>query len=145
MGYLRHLEQVEERTPHERKPKDAQRFSLQNATNPPATEELSIDKALRQELMKITQRTQPLNMGDAREKVRLKAKFRKLPILSKTLQSAKNSLTDLGLLLDVERPSSQNSKKKTSGWVRMARWKELSNRAKIEAKSLGLNEDNFPQ
>ena len=137
MGYLRHLEQVQERTPQERKPKDAQRFSLQNATNPPATEELSIDKALRQELMKIAQGTQPLNMAEAREKVKLKAKFRKIPDLSKTLQSAKSSLTDLGLLLDVERPTSQNSKKKTtSGWVRIARWNQLSNRAKTEAKSL---------
>ena len=145
MGYLRHLEQVEETTPHERKPMDAQRFSLQNATNPPATEELSMDKALRQELMKITQRIQPLNMGDARKEVKLKAKFRKLPDLSKTLQLAKNSLTDLGLLLDAEKPTSQKSKKTTSGWVRIARWNELSNRAQIEAKSLGLNEDSFPQ
>ena len=46
MGCLRHLEQVQERTPQKR--------------NPPGTEELSIDKALRQELMKIAQGTQPL-------------------------------------------------------------------------------------
>ena len=131
MGYLRHLEQVQERTPQKR--------------NPPGTEELSIDKALRQELMKIAQGTQPLNMADAREKVKQKTKFRRIPDLSKTLQSAKSSLTDLGLL-DVERPTSQNSKKKTtSGWVRIARWDQLSNRAKTEAKSLGLKEDNFQQ
>ena len=144
MGYLRHLEQVEETTPHERKPKDAQRFSPQNATNPSATEELSIDKAFRRELMKITQSRQPLNMAEARKEVKFKAKFRRLPDLAESLQLAKNTLTDLGLLLDAGKPTSQKSKKTTSGWVRIARWNELSNGAKIEAKSLGLKDDSFP-
>ena len=114
-------------TPHEEED-----FDIPRINGPQKPEELQGEAALRHELLKIAQCKRPFSLGEARQIIKSRAKFRNWDQLSSSIKRATESLKRLKILVE-SRP----------GWVEVAQWTSLSPEAQKEVESLRIGRDNF--
>ena len=113
-------------TPHE------EDIDIPRINGPQKPEELQGEAALRHELLKIAQCKRPFSLGEARQIIKSRAKFRNWDQLSSSIKRATESLKRLKILVE-SRP----------GWVEVAQWTSLSPEAQKEVESLRIGRDNF--
>ena len=111
---------------------------------PQKPEELQGEAALRHELLKIAQCKRPFSLGEARQIIKSKAKFRNWDQLSSSIKRATGSLKRLKILVESRPPQTDHyTKKSNTCWVEVAPLTSLSPEAQKEVESLRISRDNF--
>ena len=142
-GYLRHMKRVDNNTGYERS-KDPFVDALERINGPQKPEELQGEAAVRHELLKIAQCKRPFSLGEARQTIKSRAKFRNWVHLSSSIKRATESLKRSKILVESRPPQTDHyTKKSNTCWVQVAQWTSLSPEAKKEVESLRISRDNF--
>ena len=118
--------------------------ALERINGPQKPEDLKGEDSLRQELLKIAQCKRPFSLGEARQIIKSRAKFRRYENLSSSIKRATESLKRSKLLVESKPPQTDHYIKKTNTcWVEVAKWTSLSPEAQREVESLRISRDNF--
>ena len=142
-GYMRHMRKVENNTGYERT-KDPFVDALERINGPQKLEELQGEAALRHELLKIAQCKRPFSLGEARQIIKSRAKFRNWDQLPSGIKRATESLKRLKILVESRPPQTDHyTKKSNTCWVEVAQWTSLSPEAQKEVESLRISRNNF--